>query len=92
MNENYPWSYINAGIKLGLDRGLENIAYDKTLTRAETAVILYNALTSEYLLGKTAPNGNVYYESTSIIEEIKFLKSSLFLSTNTLIIIVVVIY
>lgn len=70
MNENYPWSYINAGIKLGLDRGLENIAYDKTLTRAETAVILYNALTSEYLLGKTAPNGNVYYESTSIIEEV----------------------
>ena len=70
MNENYPWSYINAAIKLGLDRGLEDVAYDKTLTRAETAVILYNALTSEYLLGKTAPNGNVYYESTSIIEEV----------------------
>lgn len=70
MNENYPWSYINAAIKLGLDRGLEDVAYEKTLTRAETAVILYNALTSEYLIGKTAPNGNVYYESTSIIEEV----------------------
>lgn len=70
MNENYPWSYINAAIKLNLDRGLEDVSYDKTLTRAETAVILYNALTSEYLLDKTTPNGNVYYESTSIIEEV----------------------
>ena len=48
MNDGYPWSYINAAIKLGLDRGLDNVAYDQTLTRAETAVILYNALTSEY--------------------------------------------
>ena len=37
MNSGYPWSYINAGIKLGLDRGLEDIPYDQTLTRAETA-------------------------------------------------------
>ena len=70
MNDGYPWSYINAAIKLGLDRGLDNVAYDQTLTRAETAVILYNALTSEYLIGKTTSNGNVYYESTSIIEEV----------------------
>lgn len=70
MNEGYPWSYINAGVKLGLDRGLENVAYDETLTRAETAMILFNALTSEYLIGKTTVNGNIYYESTSIIEEV----------------------
>lgn len=70
MNENYPWSYINAAIKLGLDRGLEDVDYDETLTRADTAVILYNALTAEYLIGKTTANGNVYYESTSIIEEV----------------------
>ncbi|MBQ2276970.1 MAG: S-layer homology domain-containing protein, partial [Clostridia bacterium] len=70
MNDNYPWSYINAAIKLGLDRGLEKIGYEETLTRAETAVILYNALTAEYLIGKTTANGNVYYESTSIIEEV----------------------
>ena len=70
MNENYPWSYINAAIKLGLDRGLEDVDYEETLTRAETAVILYNALTAEYLIGKTTANGNVYYESTSIIEEV----------------------
>ena len=70
MNEGYPWSYINAGIKLGLDRGLDGVAYDETLTRAETAVILYNALTAEYLISKNTQSGNVYYESTSVIEEV----------------------
>lgn len=70
MNAGYPWSYINAGLKLGLDRGLEDVAYDKTLTRAQTAVLLYNAMTSEYLVGKTTANGHVYYESTSLIEEV----------------------
>lgn len=70
MNTGYPWSYINAGLKLGLDRGLEDVAYDQTLTRAETAVLLYNALTSEYLVGKTTANGHTYYESTSLIEEV----------------------
>ncbi len=70
MNDNYPWSYINAAIKLGLDRGLENVNYDETLTRADTAVILYNALTAEYRIDKTTSNGNVYFETTSIIEEV----------------------
>lgn len=70
MNEGYPWSYINAGIKLGLDRGLDGVAYDETLTRAETAVILYNALTAEYLISKNTQSGNIYYESTSVIEEV----------------------
>ena len=70
MNEGYPWSYINAGVKLGLDKGLENIKYEEVLTRAETAIILFNALTSEYLIGRTTVNGNIYFESTSIIEEV----------------------
>ena len=70
MNEGYPWSYINAGIKLGLDRGLDGVAYDETLTRAETAVILYNALTAEYLISKNTQSGKVDYESTSVIEEV----------------------
>ncbi len=84
MNENYPWSYINAAIKLGLDNGLEDVDYDETLTRADTAVILYNALTAEYLIGKTTANGNVYYESTSIIEEVfdYSMTDALLLSTN----------
>lgn len=70
MDAGYPWSFINAAVKLGLDRGLEDVAYTEVLTRAETAVILYNALTAEYLVGRTTANGNIYYESTSIIEEI----------------------
>ena len=46
------------------------MAYDETLTRAETAVILYNALTAEYLISKNTQSGNIYYESTSVIEEV----------------------
>lgn len=70
MNSGYPWSYINAAIKLGLDNGLENVGYEDVLTRAETAQMLYNALTSEYLIARTTVNGNVYFESTSIIVEV----------------------
>jgi len=70
MNAGYPWSYINAGIKLGLDRDLEDLDYDETMTREEMAVLLYNALTAEYLVSKTTNNGNLYYKSTSLIEEV----------------------
>ncbi len=68
MNNGYPWTYIDAGIKLGLDRGLEHLAYSETLTRGETAIILYNALTAEYLVQKNLAGGNVVYERTTIIE------------------------
>lgn len=70
MNSGYPWSYINAGIKLGLDSGLENVGYEDVLTRAETAQMIYNALTSEYIVARNTTNGNTYFESTSIIEEV----------------------
>lgn len=70
MEAGYPWTYINAGIKLGLDRGIEDVHYEDVLTREETAIILFNALTSEYLVGRTTANGNTYFESTSIIEEV----------------------
>ena len=70
MQAGYPWTYINAGIKLGLDRGLEDVKYEEILTREETAVILYNALTSEYLVSRSTANGNSYFESTSLIEDV----------------------
>lgn len=70
MDSGYPWTYIDAAIKLGLDKGLEDLAYGQTLTRAQTAAILYNALTSEYLIPKTASNGNTYLEKTTIIENV----------------------
>ncbi len=70
MNNGYPWTYIDAAIKLGLDRGLENVAYTETLTRGETAIILYNALTAEYLVPKSLAGGNVIYETTTIIERV----------------------
>ena len=47
MNAGYPWSYINQAVRLGLDRNLEDVRYTDTLTRAECAVILANALTAD---------------------------------------------
>lgn len=70
MNGGYPWTYIDSAVKLGLDDGIEDIRYTKELTREEVAVILYNALTAEYLIPKTASNGMTFYESTTIIEKV----------------------
>lgn len=70
MNGGYPWTYIDAAVKLGLDDGIEELSYTKELTRAEASAILYNALTAEYLIPKTASNGMTFYESTTIIEKV----------------------
>ncbi len=70
MNAGYPWTYIDTAVKLGLDKGLEDLKYTKELTRAEVAVVLYNALTAEYLIPRTASNGMTFYESTTIIERV----------------------
>ncbi len=70
MNGGYPWTYIDAAVKLGLDDGLEELSYTKELTRAEASAILYNALTAEYLIPRTASNGMTFYESTTIIERV----------------------
>lgn len=70
MASGYPWTYIDSAIKLELDLELDGIEYDKELTRGETAAILYNALTSEYLVVKSSVGGNAIYESTTIIEKI----------------------
>jgi len=70
MNKGYPWTYIDKAIDLGLDKDLEKVGYEETLTRAEVAAILYNAITAEYLIPKTAPNGMTYYEATTIIERV----------------------
>ena len=69
MDRGYPWTYIDAAIKLGLDEGLNNISYTKILTRAETAAIIYNALTAQYLIPKTSSNGT-YVVSTTIVENV----------------------
>ncbi|MCR4906374.1 MAG: S-layer homology domain-containing protein [Clostridiales bacterium] len=70
MNAGYPWSYINQAVRLGLDQNLEDVAYAETLTRGETAQILYNALTAELRIPKTAQNGAVIEEVSSLIEEV----------------------
>ncbi len=70
MNGGYPWTFINAAVLLGLDNGLEDIAYEKELTRAQTAHILYNALTADYLRNITSSNGVATTEKTTIIESV----------------------
>ncbi|MBE6610969.1 MAG: S-layer homology domain-containing protein [Ruminococcaceae bacterium] len=70
MNLGYPWTYIDAAVRLGLDAGLEDLSYTDKLTRAEVAAVLYNALTAEYLIPRTASNGMTFYESTTIIERV----------------------
>ncbi len=70
MNAGYPWSYINKAIRLGLDRNLEDVRYTDTLTRAETAVLLANALTADMLVSRSGANGALVTEGTTIIEEV----------------------
>ncbi len=70
MNAGYPWTYIDTAIKLGLDDGMEDVEYTSVLTRAEIAGLLYNAVTAEYLIPKTAANGSTFYESTTIVERV----------------------
>ena len=67
MDKGYPWTYIDTAIKLGLDKGLGDIGYEDTLTRSQTAAIIYNALTAEYLIAKGTSN-NTYVEKTTVIE------------------------
>ena len=70
MNAGYPWSYINQAVRMGLDRNLEDVRYTDTLTRAECAVILANALTADMLVVRNAPNGAAVTEATTVIEEV----------------------
>ncbi|MBQ8207409.1 MAG: S-layer homology domain-containing protein [Clostridia bacterium] len=55
----YPWSFIDIGNRLGLSEGLENIPYEQTLTRAQTAAILHNAITADYIVTKTVSGATV---------------------------------
>ncbi len=70
MDRGYPWTYIDAAVKLDLDNGLESVRYTDTLTRAQLAALLYNALTAEYLVVRTSSNGTTYVESTTVIESV----------------------
>ncbi len=63
-NAGYPWSYIDIGNRLGLAKDLENLSYEKTLTRAETAALLYNAITAEYIVTKTVSGTTIPLATT----------------------------
>ncbi|MBQ2767118.1 MAG: S-layer homology domain-containing protein [Clostridia bacterium] len=69
MNKGYPWTYIEAGVKLGLTDGLESLSYNQVMTRGQIAGLLYNALTADYLIPKNIA-GNIFYETSTVIEEV----------------------
>ena len=62
----YPWSFIDIGNRLGLSEGLHHVPFERTLTRAETAAILYNAITAEYITTKTV-SGTIVPMATTIL-------------------------
>lgn len=54
MDANYPWSYVDKAIKLGLDDGLRaDYNNEEKATREEIVVILYNALFAPRANGTT---------------------------------------
>ncbi len=69
MNRGYPWTYIEAGVKLGLTDGLQNLSYTAVMNRGQIAALLYNALTADYLIPKNIA-GNTFYTTSTIIEEV----------------------
>ncbi|MFA6947407.1 MAG: S-layer homology domain-containing protein [Eubacteriales bacterium] len=54
MDANYPWSYVDKAIELGLDNGLAaDYNNEDTCNREQAAVILYNALFAKQAAGTT---------------------------------------
>lgn len=47
----YPWKYISTAVKLGLDKGLEDVAYTAPLTRAQTAQLVNNLFYTKSITG-----------------------------------------
>ena len=65
----YPWSYIDIGTRIGLTRGLEKVEYTDTLTRAQTAALLFNALTADYVVANNA-SGTTVTRVTTVLSEV----------------------
>lgn len=63
-NAAYPWSYIGIGERLGLTEDIGGVSYTDTLTRAETAALLYNALTADYVVTKNVSGSQVASTTT----------------------------
>lgn len=53
MNAGYPWTFVSKAVALNLDENLEDVNYEQTLTRAQTAQLLYNMLTAAKKTGST---------------------------------------
>lgn len=64
---NYPWAYIDAASKLGLENGLIDMVYTETLTRGETAQLLYNVLLTKTTYGTTYAEKVFGLETATIV-------------------------
>lgn len=65
----YPWSYIDIGTRIGLTNGLEKVEYTDTLTRAQTAALLFNALTADYIVANNT-SGTTVTRVTTVLSEV----------------------
>nr|MBQ4317529.1 S-layer homology domain-containing protein [Clostridia bacterium] len=63
----YPNSYISKGKELGLFEGLYNLSYTATLTRGQTAQMLYNALFAPQYSGSTLADDAFGFVDTNIV-------------------------
>ncbi len=69
MDKGYPWTYITTGVKLGLDKGLDDVLYTDELTRGQVAAMFYNALTADYLI-QINNGGLPFIKTSTVIEEV----------------------
>jgi len=68
MNAQYPWSYVNKAIELGLDVGLaKDYNIESVATREQAAVILYNALFALKADGTTFATSKFRLQSATIV-------------------------
>jgi len=63
----YPNSYISKGKELGLFEGLYNLSYTATLTRGQTAQMLYNALFAPQYSGSTLADDAFGFVDSKIV-------------------------
>jgi len=67
FDSGYPNSYISKGKELGLFEGLYNLSYTATLSRGQTAQMLYNALFAPTYSGATLADDAFGFVDSNIV-------------------------
>ncbi|MFA6947408.1 MAG: S-layer homology domain-containing protein [Eubacteriales bacterium] len=85
----YPDDYIAKARALGLTEGLSDVSYTATLTRGQTAQVLYNAYTAKMANGSTISESIFGYEEGRIVlvatDNLKIFSNAPFAKTGKLV-------